>query len=69
MKMKRTQRSAYIDTRKGRLAALSTIYNVRYDGQYDDNGGKLLLALLPHTAGAQKAKQRRKEQNLKMNNG
>jgi hypothetical protein len=60
---------AYIDTRKGRLAALTTIYHVRYDGQYDDNGGRLLLVLLPHTAGRQTEKQRRKEQNLKMNKG
>lgn len=67
--MKRTKRPAYIDTRKGRLAALSNIYHVRYDGQYDDNGGRLLLALLPHGADRQKGKQQRKEQNLKMNNG
>lgn len=68
MNMKRKRKTAYIDTRKGRLAALSTIYNVRYDGQYDNNGGKLLLALLSHTTGPQK-EQRRKEQNLKKNTG
>ncbi len=33
------------------MAVLSLNYNIRYDGLYDDNGGKLLLALLPYTAG------------------
>ncbi|MGX5819999.1 hypothetical protein ACWKWU_17510 [Chitinophaga lutea] len=37
-----------------RLAVLSVNYNVRYDGQFDDGGAKLLLALLPHTLPAAK---------------
>lgn len=63
--MKRRERLPYIDTRSGRLAALSTNYNVRFDGQYDTSGSKLLLALLQHAA----EKQHRKEQDLKKNSG
>lgn len=52
--MKKRYRSIYNEKRLSRLAALSVNYNVRYDGQYDDNGGKLLLALLAHTGKAKR---------------
>jgi len=57
-------RSKHNDERLSRLAALSLNYNVRFDGQYDDQGSRLLLALLAHTrpTGKYKARKRKKDQ-------
>jgi hypothetical protein len=58
--MKSTNR----DERESRLAVLSLNYHVRFDGRYDDQGSKLLLALLEHTtpAGKGKIRKRKKDQ-------
>lgn len=57
-------RSKHKDERLSRLAALSLNYNVRFDGQYDDQGSRLLLALLAHTRpdGKDKIRKRKKDQ-------
>lgn len=57
-------RFSHKDERLSRLAALSLNYNVRFDGQYDDQGSKLLLALLAHTGkpDSRKVRKRKKDQ-------
>jgi hypothetical protein len=50
--MRKSNKSTYNPIGKDRLAVLSLNYNIRYDGQYDDGRGKLLLAILPHTVPA-----------------
>lgn len=57
-------RSKHNDERLSRLAALSLNYNVRFDGQYDDQGSRLLLALLAHTRpnGKDRIRKRKKDQ-------
>jgi hypothetical protein len=57
-------RSTHKDERLSRLAALSLNYNVRFDGQYDDQGSRLLLALLANTrpTGKDKIRKRKKDQ-------
>lgn len=52
--MRKSNKSTYNPIQNNRLAVLSMNYNIRYDGQYDDGGGKLLLALLPHAVPAGK---------------
>lgn len=47
--MRKNHKSSYKPLKPDRYAVLSVNYNIRYDGQYDDGGGKLLLAILPHT--------------------
>lgn len=46
--MKKNHKSTYKPLKPDRYAVLSVNFNIRYDGQYDDGGGKLLLAILPH---------------------
>ncbi len=52
--MRKSNKSIYNPIQNNRLAVLSMNYNIRYDGQYDDGGGKLLLALLPYAVPAGK---------------
>ncbi|SIO48960.1 hypothetical protein [Chitinophaga niabensis] len=56
-------RSKHKDERLSRLAALSLNYNVRFDGQYDDQGSKLLLALLANTRPVRKDKIRKRKKD------
>ena len=58
--MKKNHKSTYKPQLPDRYTVLSVNYNIRYDGQYDDGGGKLLLALLPHTAPALRKTRRSK---------
>ncbi len=55
--------SKHNDERLSRLAALSLNYNVRFDGQYDDQGSKLLLALLANTRPVRKDKIRKRKKD------
>lgn len=50
--MRKNHTSNVTPLKQDRYHLLSLNYNIRFDGQYDDGGGKLLLALLPHTAPA-----------------
>ncbi|WP_343304457.1 hypothetical protein AAHN97_22995 [Chitinophaga niabensis] len=56
-------RSKHKDERLSRLAALSLNYNVRFDGQYDDQGSRLLLALLANTRPVRKDKIRKRKKD------
>lgn len=55
--------SKHKEERLNRLAALSLNYHVRFDGQYDDQGSKLLLAMLAHSGIPDKTKVRKRKKD------
>jgi hypothetical protein len=59
----KTMTSKHKEERLSRLAALSLNYHVRFDGQYDDQGSKLLLALLAQTGRPDKVKARKRKKD------
>ncbi len=56
--MKKNHKPSDHIERFNRFAALSVNYNVRYDGQYDSEGGRFLKALLVYATTPRKRKRK-----------